>query len=262
MTLETEKVRYEVSGSVALVTIARPDVRNAMDMDVFDGLTEAGERAGGDRSVRAVVVVGEGANFSSGIDTSVFTGGDIKSPAEIDIARLQRSFTVYEQMLKPTIAAVAGPTFGAGIQLAIACDFRVAGADVELSVMETKWGIIPDLGGTQRLPRLIGLGRAKELAMTARRVGADEAMQIGLVNKVVPSGEHLSASLAWAAELAGGPPLALAAIKRLANSAFDSPVGPGLGREAAAQRRILASKDFVEAVTARMQKREPRFEAQ
>jgi enoyl-CoA hydratase/carnithine racemase len=257
----TEKVRYEVSGSVASVTIARPEVRNAMDMDVFDALTRAGERAGADPSVRAVVVAGEGANFSSGIDTSIFTAGDIKSPAEMDIARLQRSFTVFEEIGKPTIAAVAGPTFGAGFQLAIACDFRVAGADVDLSVMETKWGIIPDLGGTQRLPRLIGLGRAKELAMTARRIGAEEAERIGLVNKIVPAGEHLEAALSWAAELAAGPPLALAAIKRLANAAFETPVGPGLDREVAAQRRILASSDFVEAVSARMQKREPRFEA-
>jgi enoyl-CoA hydratase/carnithine racemase len=257
----TEKVRYEVSGSVALVTIARPDVRNAMDTDVFDGLTEAGNRAGNDPEVRAVVVAGEGPNFSSGIDTSVFTSGDVTSPSQIDIARLQSSFTVFEQILKPTIAAVAGPTFGAGLQLSIACDFRVAAADAELSVMEVRWGIIPDLGGTQRLPRLIGLGRAKELAMTARRVGADEALQIGLVNKVVPAGEHLDASLAWARELAGGPPLALAAIKRLANAAFETPIGQGLSREVAAQRRILASSDFVEAVSARVEKREPRFRA-
>jgi enoyl-CoA hydratase/carnithine racemase len=257
----TEKVRYEVSGSVALVTIARPDVRNAMDMDVFDGLLDAGRRAAADPTARAVVVAGEGTNLSSGIDTTIFTAGDITSPSQIDIARLQASFSIFEQTLKPTVAAVSGPTFGAGFQLAIACDFRVADADAELSVMETKWGIIPDLGGTQRLPRLIGLGRAKELAMTARRVGADEAFQIGLVNKVVPAGESLKASLAWAEELAAGPPLALAAIKRLANAAFETPVGAGLGREVAAQRRILASGDFVEAVTARMQKRQPRFEA-
>jgi len=256
----TEKVRYEVSDSVALVTIARPEVRNAMDIDVFDGLTDAGNRAGSDSEVRAVVVAGEGANLSTGIDTSVFTTGET-SPAQIDIARLQASFSVFEQILKPTIAAVAGPTFGAGLQLAIACDFRIAAADAELSVMEVRWGIIPDLGGTQRLPRLIGLGRAKELAMTARRVGADEALQIGLVNKVVPAGEQLGASLAWARELAAGPPLALAAIKRLTNAAFETPIGSGLSREVAAQRRILASSDFVEAVSARVEKREPRFRA-
>jgi enoyl-CoA hydratase/carnithine racemase len=257
----SDKVRYEVSGSVATVTIARPDVRNAMDMDVFAGLYEVGARAGADPAVRAVVVAGEGPNFSSGIDTTVFTSGNNGSPSDIDIGRLQSSFTIFEQILKPTIAAVAGPTFGAGLQLAIACDFRVAANDVQLSVMEVRWGILPDLGATQRLPRLIGLGRAKELAMTARRVGADEALQIGLVNKVVPEGGHVHAATEWAKELAAGPPLALAAIKRLMNGAFDAPVTSGLDREATAQRRILASSDFIEAVTARVQKRDPHFEA-
>jgi enoyl-CoA hydratase/carnithine racemase len=257
----SDKVRYEVSGSVATVTITRPEVRNAMDMDVFDALAEAGARAGSDRSVRAVVVAGAGQNFSSGIDTTVFTAGSNGSPSSIDIGRLQSAFTIFESISKPTIAAVAGPTFGAGLQLAIACDFRVAAADTELSVMEVRWGILPDLGGTQRLPRMIGLGRAKELAMTARRVGADEALDIGLVNKVVAVGEHTAHATEWAQELAAGPPLALGAIKRLMNGAFDAPVREGLDREATAQRRILASSDFIEAVTARVQKREPHFEA-
>ena len=256
-----EKVRYDVSGSVATITIARPEVRNAMDMDVFEGLAEAGARAGADRAVRAVVVTGDGQNFSSGIDTTVFTSGSNGSPSGIDIGALQDAFTIFESISQPTIAAVAGPTFGAGLQLAIACDFRVAAADAELSVMEVRWGILPDLGGTQRLPRLIGLGRAKELAMTARRVVSDEALQIGLVNKVVPVGSHLESATEWARELAAGPPLALAAIKRLTNGAFDTPVREGLDREATAQRRILASSDFIEAVTARVQKREPHFEA-
>lgn len=257
----SDKVRYEVSGAVATVTIARPDVRNAMDMEVFDALAEAGVRAGAERSVRAVVVCGEGPNFSSGIDTSVFTSGGHESPSQIDIGRLQRAFTIFEDIPKPTIAAVAGPTFGAGLQLAIACDLRVASADVSLSVMEVTWGILPDLGGTQRLPRLIGLGRAKELAMTARRVDAEEALMIGLVNRIAPAGEHVKAATEWATELAAGPPLALAAIKRLTNAAFDTPVGAGLDREATAQRRILASSDFIEAVSARVQKRTPNFQA-
>ena len=257
----SDKVRYEVDGAVATVTIARPDVRNAMDMDVFAGLLEAGKRAGADRAIRAVVVAGEGSNFSSGIDTSVFTQGSNGSPSSIDIARLQSAFTIFEQIPKPSIAAVSGPTFGAGLQLAIACDFRVAADDVQLSVMEVRWGILPDLGGTQRLPRMIGSARAKELAMTARRVGGEEALQFGLVNRLVPAGTHIKAATEWAAELAAGPPLALAAIKRLVNSAFDTPVTEGLDREATAQRRILASSDFIEAVTARVEKREPHFEA-
>jgi enoyl-CoA hydratase/carnithine racemase len=128
--------------------------------------------------------------------------------------------------------------------------------------MEVRWGIIPDLGGMQRLPRLIGLGRAKEMAFTARRVGSAEAEAIGLTNRTVRPEDLQGEASAWARELAAGPPLALAGIKRLANGAFDVPVSTGLEREAATQRRILASFDFIEAVSARVQKREPVFQAQ
>lgn len=255
----SDEVRYEVADGVVTITIARPQVHNAMNRMVFAGLYEAGRRAGDDRAVRAVVVTGEGNVFSSGIDTSIFSERPDADPATIDIASLQRSLSIFEEIPKPVIAAVGGYCFGAGVQLAIACDLRVAAADAQFSVMEIRWGIIPDLGGTQRLPRLVGLGRAKELAFTARRVGAEEALACGLVNRVVAVGKQRDAALEWARELAAGPPLAYAAIKSLATSAFDVPISVGLDREALVQRRILASQDFIEAVTARVQKREPRF---
>lgn len=207
--------------------------------------------------MRAVLVRGEGRAFSSGLDTSLFSAGG--APGSIDIARLQRSFTAYERIPKPTIAAVGGPAFGGGCQLAIACDLRIVSDDAELALFEVRWGIIPDLGGTQRLPRLVGLGRAKEMAMTGRRISSAEALAWGLANRVVERASLDDGALALASELAAGPPLALAAAKRLAAGAFDAPVGVGLDREAAAQRRILASADFVEAVTARIQKRTPQF---
>ncbi|MFN2614095.1 MAG: enoyl-CoA hydratase/isomerase family protein [Actinomycetota bacterium] len=255
----TEKVRYQTEDAVAIVTITRPEVRNAMDMDVFAGLARAGGRAAADPSVRAVVVTGDGGTFSSGIDTSVFTSGG-SAPGNLDIATLQHAFTIYEEMAKPTIAAIAGPAFGAGFQLALACDLRVVGDDASLSVMEVRWGIIPDLGATHRLPRLVGTGRAKELCFTARRIDAEEALAIGFANRIVPADKAAQAALDWARELAGAPPLALAAIKRLVNGAFDEPVTTGLAREASSQRRILASWDFIEAVTARLEKRQPQFE--
>lgn len=254
----SDKVRYEIDGAVATITIARPGVRNAMDLEVFAALAEAGARAGADPAVRAVVVTGEG-NFSSGIDTSVFTDSGRSNPMTVDIAALQRAFTIFESIAPPVIAAISGPAFGAGIQLAIACDLRVAAKDAVFSVMEIRWGIVPDLGGTQRLPRLIGLGRAKEMAMTGRRVDADEALAWGLTNRTVPAGEHVANATEWARELAAGPPLALAGIKRLCASAFDTPIATGLEREAAIQRSILASADFLEAVGARIEKRAPRF---
>ena len=137
----------------------------------------------------------------------------------------------------------------------------MAADDAELAVYEIRWGIIPDLGGTQRLPRLIGLGRAKELVLTGRRIRADEALAWGLVNRVVPRERLMEESIAWARELASGPPLANAAAKRLTTGAFDTPIAAGLEREAMINRRLLATDDFREAVTARFEKRTPAFRA-
>ncbi|MGH2727702.1 MAG: enoyl-CoA hydratase/isomerase family protein [Actinomycetota bacterium] len=256
------KVLYEVDGAVALVTINRPEVLNAIDQEVFFGVRDAAERAGADPAIRAVVLTGEGKAFSSGLDTSLFASGmGGGSPLTLDISALQRCFTVYETIPKPTIAAVGGLALGGGIQLAAACDLRVAAEDAELAVYEIRWGIIPDLGGTQRLPRLIGLGRAKELVMTGRRVKAEEALAWGLVNRVVPRDSLLEEAIGWARELAAGPPLAVAAAKRLATGAFETPLSAGLEREAMVNRRLLATEDFREAVMSRFEKREPTFRA-
>ncbi len=256
------KVRYELDGAVALITITRPEVLNAIDQDVFFGLRDSAERAGADPDVRAVVLTGEGKAFSSGLDTSLFASGiGGGSPLTPDIPALQHCFTAYETIPKPTIAAVGGLALGGGIQLAAACDLRVAADDAELAVYEIRWGIIPDLGGTQRLPRLIGLGRAKELVMTGRRVKAEEALAWGLVNRVVPRDHLLEEAVGWARELAAGPPLAIAAAKRLATGAFETPLAAGLEREAMVNRRLLATEDFREAVMSRFEKRAPTFRA-
>jgi enoyl-CoA hydratase/carnithine racemase len=254
----SEAVRYKVTDRVAIITIARPDVLNAMNAEVFLGLLDGAARAAVDDQVRAVVVTGDGRAFSSGLDVSMFAEG-FQGGGEVDIALLQRSFTVFEDLPKPTIAAVRGPAFGGGLQLAIACDLRVASADAELSALEVKWGIVPDLGGTQRLPRLIGLGRAKEMVMTGCRVPAETALAWGLVNRVCGTDEVLKRSVDWANELAAGPPLAIAGAKRLATAAFDRPVRAGLEHEAAVQRTVLASEDFKEAVMARFAKRDPQY---
>lgn len=254
------KVRYEVDGGVAVVTLARPDVLNAMDLEVFEELREAAARAETDPAAKALVLTGEGRAFSSGLDTSLFASGG-GNPLTLDIASLQACFTAYEVLGKPTIAAVGGVALGGGLQLAIACDLRVAAEDAEFAAYEVRWGIIPDLGGTQRLPRLVGLGRAKEMVMTGRRVPAGEALAWGLVNRVVSPQRLMEETMTWARELAAGPPLAVGAAKRLAALAFDHPVGTGLQREAMVQRRLLASADFREAVLARFEGREPRYQS-
>lgn len=260
------KVGFEVLDGVALVTLNRPEVLNALDADVFNGLLDAARRAEADPAARAVLIAGEGRAFCSGLDTSLFglmVSGSEEGlpPATFDISALQEPFTAFERISKPTVAALHGPTFGGGLQLALGCDLRIAADDARLSAFEIRWGIIPDLGGTTRLPKLVGLGRAKEMIMTGREVSPEEAQAWGLVNRVVPAAFLREEAMTWARELAAGPPLALAAAKRLALAALDVTVDEGLDREIAAQRRILASRDFVEAVTARIEKRSPQFEA-
>lgn len=255
--MDETKVRYEVSGKVAIVTLNRPDRLNAMDADVFELLARHAERAGGDPHVRAILVRGEGRSFSSGLDVSLFAG---QSDGAIpDIAALQRSLSAYEECPKPTIAAVHGHCLGGALQLAIACDLRMAATGSVFSAAEIRWGIIPDLGGTQRLPRLIGLGRAKDMVLSGRNVTIDEAVAWGLVNSVVEPASLEDESRSLAERLAGGPPLAMAAAKRLTASALDVPIDEGLQREVSEQKALLASDDFREAVTAGFERRPPNY---
>lgn len=253
-------VTTQIENKVATVTLNRPDVKNAMSWELVDDLTAAGQAVGSNPDVRAVVVTGAEGTFSSGIDITTFAGSDGSGdPSSIDVRRFQDAFTVFEQMSKPVIAAVERYCFGAGFQLALACDLRVIAEDAQLALMETRWGIIPDLGGTTRLPRIVGLGRAKDLAFTARKISGIEADKIGFADRLVAPGNALKVATELATELAEGPPLALAGIKRLMNGAFDSDVSAGLDHEVTVQRRMLGSADFVEAVTARFEKRKPTF---
>jgi enoyl-CoA hydratase/carnithine racemase len=254
----TDAVSYEVVDRVAVVTIERAERKNAMSMEVFDGLRARADQAEADAQVGAVVVRGRGGVFSSGIDTSVF-GGQMEEGISLDfIDRLQSSFTAFEQLDKPTIAAVEGHCYGAGLQLALACHLRAVAPDALLSLMETRWGLVPDLGGTFRLGRLVGIGRATELALTARVVGADEASAIGLAEVTLAGGDPQAEALAYAARLAAGPH-ALREIARLVRENADRGRSEALRAEAEAQVRCIEHPDFAEAVTARMEGREPRF---
>lgn len=265
----SDAVSYEVTDRVAVVTIDRPDKRNAMSMDVFDGLLTAGERAGEDAQgddgvggVGAVLVRGAGGVFSAGIDVSTFGGqlGGDTGEAERDrfIAHLQDSFTVFEDLDVPSVAAIEGYCFGAGIQLAAACHVRLVTPEAEISVMETRWGLVPDLGGCHRLPRLVGLGRATELAVTARRVSGQEAVAMGLCDQVLPTEQPQEAAFAYARRLAHGPG-AVRRIPRLMRENLDRDRTTALAAERAAQLETMAGPDFTEAVTAGLQQRDPSF---
>jgi enoyl-CoA hydratase/carnithine racemase len=254
----TDVVSYEVVDRVAHVTIERPDKRNAMSLEVFAQLAERAAEAAADPEVGAVVVAGRGGVFSSGLDVSVF--GTL-SQGGVDgsfIAGLQAAFTAYEELDVPTIAAIEGYCFGGGIQLAAACHLRAVAPDAELSVMESRWGLVPDLGGTWRLPRLVGLGRATELTLTARRVGADEARAIGLAELALPADGAQDAAHELAARLAAGPG-AVRRAPRLLRENLGRDRTAALAAEREVQLACLTGPDVTEAIMAQLEGRTPRF---
>lgn len=253
-------VSYEVREAVAHITIERPEVRNAMSMEVFDQLGVCARRARDDDEVGAVLLAGRGGVFSSGIDVSVLSqdGSDGLGSGPEAITRIQESFTAYEDIDKPTVAAVQGYCFGAGIQLAAACHLRAVAPDAQLAVMEARWALIPDLGGTWRLPRLVGLGRATELTLSARRVDAEEALAIGLAELRLDPADPLEDAHELARRLAAGPG-AVRRAPRLLRENLGRDRDAALGAEAQAQLACLQGPDFAEAVAAGMEGRTPRF---
>ncbi len=253
------RVRYEVQGQVATITLARPEKLNAMDRRTFHELEQAAARAAAAPEVRAVLVTGEGRAFSSGLDVTEFGSAPDPDEAERVVAELQRAVSALERMPKPVVAAVNGLAVGGGLQLAIACDLRLAAEDAQFAALEMRWAIVPDLGGTERLPRIVGLGRAKEMIFTGRPVMAEEAERIGLVNRVVPVHRLAGEAAELAGGLAAGPTLALGLAKRALNEAFERSTVEGMAAAKQVQRRTFASADHAEARAAFAERRPPRF---
>jgi enoyl-CoA hydratase/carnithine racemase len=258
----SDVVTYEVRERVAVVEINRPEKRNAMSEAVFDGLLEAGEQAGRDSQdeggVGAVLVRGAGGTFSAGIDLATF-GDQLEGGGEdAFIGHLQSSFTVFEDLDVPTVAAIEGYCFGAGIQLAAACHVRLVTPAAQISVMETRWGLVPDLGGCYRIPRLVGLGRATDLALTARRVSGRDAVGMGLCDRLLEGEDPAADAFDYARALAHGPG-AVRRIPRLVRENLDRDRTTALAAERAAQLEAMAGPDFTEAVTAGLQGRDPEF---
>ena len=252
-----EVVRYEVVDGVAVVTIDRPDVRNALSREVFEQLPERAAKAGEDDTVGAVLLRGADGNFSSGLDVSMM--GELAS--EVDhafIASLQDSFTAFEDLDKPTVALVEGYCLGGGIQLAAACHVRIVAPSARISVLERRWGLVPDLGGTYRLPRLVGQGRATELILTARTVEAEEALAIGLGEVAVGADDPYGEALAWTATLAAGPG-AVRRTPRLVRENVTRTRDGAMKAERDAQLECIAGPDTTEAAVAWFEKRDPQF---
>lgn len=252
-----EFVRVETSGSVATIRLDRPPA-NALNLVASLELQEAARAVAEDRSVRAVVVWGGERIFAAGADIAEMVE---QGPAEVEpqVTALERACRELEAVPKPVVAAISRYALGGGYELALACDIRVAGADAKVGLPEIRLGIIPGAGGTQRLPRLVGLRVARELIYSGRHVPADEALRLGLVDRVVPPEEVYAAALAEAERWARGPTVAIGAAKAALRAAAAG-LEEGLAVERREFLRLFDTRDKTEGMRAFLEKREPRFE--
>jgi 2-oxoglutaroyl-CoA hydrolase len=253
---DLDGLRLDRDGDVATITLDAPAKMNRVSMAARDQLARLFDELGRDNGVRAIVLTGAG-------DKAFTAGGDIAGFLERDpeeLSRLAWNVAAAERCPKPVIAKLRGYAFGVGFELALACDFRIAADDVQLGLPEITLGMMPGSGGTQRLARLIGLGRAKDAIMRGRRIPAAEALTLGLVTEVVPPDELDAAVDRLIDELAALSPLALAMAKRVLNHAYDGPLQLGLEIEGLAYGILRSTRDFKEGVEAFGAKRPPRFE--
>ena len=237
----TELVRVEIDERVATIRLDRPPM-NAINSEVQEGLRAVSAELGADPDVRAVVIYGGERVFAAGADVKEFAGQDHEFMAR-DAARVMSSIDSIARIPKPVIAAITGYALGGGCELALAADFRICAENARLGQPEILLGIIPGMGGTQRLPRLVGPARAKDLIFTGRFVDAQEAHEIGLVDAVVPAAEVYDAALAMARKLAAGPALALAAAKAAIDQGLDADLTNGLRLESHLFASVFATED-------------------
>lgn len=255
-----EFISSRQDGAVAVVTIDHPPV-NALSAPLLEELEAELERLDADESVRAIVLKGAGEKaFVAGADISEFPSLREAAEEEGGSARgIQKLGAHMDAARTPFVAAIHGFCLGGGLELAMCCDIRVAAESARLGQPEIKLGLIPGGGGTQRLPRLVGLGRAMLLNLTGDFVDARTAYDWGLVEKVVPEEELLETALGIARTIASRSPHSVAVLRELARTTRDLPLEEGLRREAYAFRQCLASEDGAEGVAAFLEKREPRF---
>jgi enoyl-CoA hydratase/carnithine racemase len=261
--MSSERVAVSVEDHVATVTLTRPDKHNALDVAMFEGLIQAAGRLMTEPGVRAVVLHGEGPSFCSGLDViSVMAEqqgvdglGDALS-GEVP-NWFQRAAYDWIRVPVPVIAAIHGNCLGGGLQIALAADVRFATPDARLSVMEVKWGLIPDMSITRTLPRLVGIDVAKELTFTGRTLNGTEAGALGLVTHV--DDDPLAGARALAAEIAMRSPDAVRGAKRLFDQGWTGPPEQTLALEAEIQRGLIGSPNQIAAVTAGMTKQPAEF---
>lgn len=252
-------LQIEDSGGIRRITINRPDQLNALDRATIDELDGALNEAGADGSVRVLVITGAGSKaFVAGADIKEFAHFSVDEGRALSADGQKKLFDHVERMNKPVIAAVNGFALGGGLELAMSCHIRVASDNARMGLPEVSLGVIPGYGGTQRLARLVGKGKAMEMIFTAGMVKADEALQWGLVNHVVPPDQLLAKCNEIASAIAKNSPTALAAAIRAVNAGHEHGVN-GMQREIDEFGRCFGTADFKEGTRAFMEKRKPDF---
>jgi enoyl-CoA hydratase/carnithine racemase len=242
-----EWVRLEIDGGIATIRLDRPKM-NALDAQMQDEIAAAAAEAGDRPDVRAVVVYGGERVFAAGADVKQMAGWSYTDAVDRS-RRLQECLNVLAELPKPTVAAINGYALGGGCELALACDFRIAADDATLGQPEITLGIIPGAGGTQRLPRLIGPSRAKDLIFTGRFVAAAEALSIGLVDRLVPAADVYEAAKSWAGQFVAGPAYALRAAKEAIDSGLGLDLRAGLELERVQFAALFATADQAAGMT-------------
>lgn len=245
---------------IGWITLNRPHRLNSFTAEMLEEMNSVLNDFEADKEIKCIVITGAGEKaFSSGADATIFSGLTPATAVE-GSSKGQAIISRLEKIGKPVIASINGYALGGGLEMALACDFRIASENAELGQPETKnFGLIPGWGGTQRLPRIIGLAKAKELIMLGERIPAEEAARIGLVTKVVPREKLHEETLALARKLADSAPVALKLAKETLNFGTQVPLEVGLKVEAEAFGIVASTKDVMEGVSAFMSKRKPEF---
>jgi enoyl-CoA hydratase len=260
--MSSSVVLCEKEGNSCIITINRDEKRNAINGDVYEGLRDAVLGVWSDPAVRVIIVRGNGKGFSAGIDFTFLASmgivGGTQGHVRMKIKEGQEILNLFEDVEKPVIFALHGYCFGAGLEVALAGDFRVAEEGTKIGIQETALGFIPDMGGIARLTALVGPSAAKELIMTADTIDAARAYEIGLVNRVAD--DATEGALALGREIDKNGPLAIALVKKLVNRGRHLDTRTFLELEAVGQTLVCNTDDAREGVTAKLQKRAAKFE--
>jgi enoyl-CoA hydratase len=254
---DLKTIKIEKEDGIGIIILNRPEKRNAINFEMFTEIGEAADIVAGDEDIKSVIITGAGPSFSAGIDFNSFGRfGGISSREFRNLGRrIQIGWTRIENIEKPVIAAINGSAIGGGLELALCCDIRLAADNARMGIPEVCIGIVPDLGGAQRLPRIIGLGRAKELIFTGRIIDAQEAERIGLVNRVVPAEKLMDSAKELAREIMDNGLIAVGLAKKIANKSLEVDMETILEYSILAQDICIRNENMAELFNRYMQKK-------